>query len=383
MKKGLLILIMLLLSIDGFAQVVAYPSTNTSLVFGAGCIDLHYVNHTVIGYQINVSISYYANLTDAQNTTNVLDRFYEPLSNPQTIFARVDSDLDATFAIAECILEWTEYGGGGPPPTGISPCEFMVCDVDNNGSEIIYLNNIRCFYHGYGFPTTTFCASLDSEIETTFYLTENDAINETNVINPVYTLTGYQIFYRKIKNTTTNESQIEDLIRVDLVTCTTDTDADGIPDLVEDVNRNLLNTDDDTDQDGLKNYEDDDDDGDGILTVDEDYNNNGDPTDDDTDNNGIADYLEANVALTYNEHDFNTFKIYPNPARSIVNIEFNQAVNIVQVNVYSIFGNILLQLNRNLKRQKLEIDVSKLSTGIYFINLIANGSNQTQKLIIK
>ncbi|WP_299386769.1 hypothetical protein [uncultured Lacinutrix sp.] len=75
---------------------------------------------------------------------------------------------------------------------------------------------------------------------------------------------------------------------VDLV----DTDADGIFDIDEDVNGNSNLDDDDTDNDGIPNYQDEDDDGDGINTADEDANNDGNPMNDDTDGDQTPDYLD-------------------------------------------------------------------------------------------
>ncbi len=72
-----------------------------------------------------------------------------------------------------------------------------------------------------------------------------------------------------------------------------DTDADGVPDYMEDLNNNKDVTDDDTDEDGIPNFLDRDDDGDEKLTIDEDANGDGDPTNDDTDGDGIPDYLDA------------------------------------------------------------------------------------------
>jgi hypothetical protein len=72
-----------------------------------------------------------------------------------------------------------------------------------------------------------------------------------------------------------------------------DTDGDGVPDKVEDLNNNNDVLDDDTDEDGVPNYLDRDDDGDEILTIDEDADGDGDPTNDDTDGDGIPDYLDA------------------------------------------------------------------------------------------
>ncbi|WP_100615425.1 T9SS type A sorting domain-containing protein [Confluentibacter citreus] len=359
------------------AQVIAYPSINDSKVLGANCADLHFVNPIVIGHQLNVSVSYYVSLSDAQNEANALERFYEPISNPQTIYVRVDSNLNSDFAIEEYIID-SAVSDGGPPP-GISPCYFDACDVDGNGSEIIYLNNLRCKYDGYGFPTTAFCGSLDNEIETTYYLTENDAVNETNSVNPIYTLTSSQTFYRKIKNITTNEFLIDDLLNVNLVSCITDTDLDGIPDLAEDSNKNLLYDDDDTDQDGLKNYEDADDDGDGILTINEDYNNNGDPSDDDIDGSGVADYLEFNVTLSLEDIKFNSVTIYPNPAYESLFI--NSKEDLESVTIYNVSGIAIQNVSFKKISQTDKISTENLSQGVYFIKIKSGSRNEYHRFI--
>ena len=72
-----------------------------------------------------------------------------------------------------------------------------------------------------------------------------------------------------------------------------DTDGDGVFDEFEDLNQDNDYTNDDTDQDGIPNYNDTDDDGDGVLTADEDINNDGDFTNDDTDGDGVANYLDV------------------------------------------------------------------------------------------
>ena len=74
-----------------------------------------------------------------------------------------------------------------------------------------------------------------------------------------------------------------------------DHDLDGIDSKFEDLNGDNNFTNDDTDEDGIYNYIDDDDDGDGVLTIDEDANGDGDPTNDDTDGDGTPDYLDKDT----------------------------------------------------------------------------------------
>lgn len=358
------------------AQVIAYPTANISQVQLSACTDLHYVTPEVIGHQLNVSVTYYETLLDAQNETNPLNRFFTPTSDPQTIYARVDSDITSDFAIEESILD-PDYYTGGPPPPGISPCYFDVCDSDNNGSEIVNLDNLRCLYNGYGFPNTAFCSSNENDVETTYYLTQADADNETNPISVNYSVTATTTIYRKIKNTVTGVNQVDDLLNLSFITsCTLDTDNDGIIDVREDVNNNLIKTDDDTDQDGLKNYQDPDDDGDGILTIDEDYNNNGDPTDDDTNANGIPDYLEDTVTLSVDKHNRNTYKVYPKPVKNAITVTSKNSIKSLEL--YNYLGSQLLKTNATT------IDVKAYQSGLYFLKIeFENNSQSIEKIIIE
>ncbi|AUC80762.1 hypothetical protein [Lacinutrix sp. Bg11-31] len=85
------------------------------------------------------------------------------------------------------------------------------------------------------------------------------------------------------------------------MSCTdlSDTDNDGVIDINEDINGNNNLDDDDTDGDGIPNYQDEDDDNDGVNTVDEDYDNDGNPMNEDSDGDGIADYLDAQDVIDF------------------------------------------------------------------------------------
>jgi gliding motility-associated-like protein len=90
-----------------------------------------------------------------------------------------------------------------------------------------------------------------------------------------------------------------------ILDATRDSDFDGVPDIVEDLDGNGNPCNDDTDGGGIPDYRDVDDDDDGILTQNEDINGDGDPTNDDTDGDGIPNYLDTDddndCMLTVNE----------------------------------------------------------------------------------
>ncbi|CAM1354119.1 FKBP-type peptidyl-prolyl cis-trans isomerase [Tenacibaculum insulae] len=77
----------------------------------------------------------------------------------------------------------------------------------------------------------------------------------------------------------------------------TDADLDNVPSIYEDIDGDGDPRNDDTNENGIANYNDVDDDGDGILTKDEDKNGDGDPRNDFNDPNkpNVPDYLNRDI----------------------------------------------------------------------------------------
>jgi arabinogalactan endo-1,4-beta-galactosidase len=70
------------------------------------------------------------------------------------------------------------------------------------------------------------------------------------------------------------------------------------------------------------------------------------------------------------------FNVYPNPSKSIITINaLENRVNTIKL--YSLNGNILIEKKGNYKN--LEMDISKLTAGIYFIKI----NNKVVKKILK
>ncbi len=74
-----------------------------------------------------------------------------------------------------------------------------------------------------------------------------------------------------------------------------DADNDWVINSDEDLDKDQIVNNDDTDGDNVPNYLDIDDDGDGVLTKEEDANGDGDPRNDDTDGDGVPDYLDKDT----------------------------------------------------------------------------------------
>ena len=72
----------------------------------------------------------------------------------------------------------------------------------------------------------------------------------------------------------------------------------------------------------------------------------------------------------------NTVKIYPNPASEIVFLENTQ--NVIQITLYDSTGRMLKSKSDNFN----QIDVSDLSTGIYYLKIEQKTGSQTEKIAI-
>jgi hypothetical protein len=75
--------------------------------------------------------------------------------------------------------------------------------------------------------------------------------------------------------------------------------------------------------------------------------------------------------------------VYPNPAKTVLNIEFNAAAGAVSTyNVMDITGRVLL--NGNATSNNFAFDVNTLNPGLYFVNItLKDGSVATKRVVIE
>jgi len=79
----------------------------------------------------------------------------------------------------------------------------------------------------------------------------------------------------------------------------------------------------------------------------------------------------------------NVISIYPNPIKSnsvTINISKNLIVGNVMVNIFDVHGWLIL--SKNVVGEIIDLDRG-VESGIYFVNVIANGKTYTKKLIVK
>ncbi len=101
--------------------------------------------------------------------------------------------------------------------------------------------------------------------------------------------------------------------------------------------------------------------------------------------NGICSNLSTPFAYSVSAIvmlDLESLKIYPNPARNIVHIENSSHIKIDRVILYDVAGKQEVQLT-SFDDTKTDLDVSTISSGIYFLKIQSNNQEKTVKLVIE
>lgn len=162
-----------------------------------------------------------------------------------------------------------------------------------------------------------------------------------------------------------------------------DTDGDGLLDNEEDLNGDENFNNEDTDGDGIPNFQDDDDDGDGILTIDEDTNGNGDYNDDDEDGDGIPDYLDIKII---NPVEIDGFQIEPFTYYKSGNlfIQMNEGYSTLKkLSVSSITGQQLYYNNEVGFQSEIKINLNTQPQNIVILTYqFSNGNILSRKQLI-
>lgn len=336
------------------------------------------------------TLSYFATLMDAEAGVNPLPTLYQNTTNPQIIYAKVENSTGC-YDIAEATLMVTPIPYLSIEDTILCVDESVTIDTGLSSDDYAFLWYVDGFViSGETLPTLTVDSPGPYTVQVIDLQSSCSVMTEfwvTELPCPDADSDGVDDSEEDINN---NGNLDDD-----------DTDDDGIPNyLDDDDDGDNVSTEDeiaelpgrnnssthpfvDTDNDMIENYLDDDDDGDGVLTIDEDYNNNGDPTDDDTNSNMIPDYLEAAVALSLESLHKLSFKLYPNPAKDMVTVTLSQKIlNTTEVSLVDIQGKTI-NIPKKEFNSTVELDVSTLNSGMYFIQLRSGNNIITEKLVVE
>ncbi|GEM_PF-962331 len=92
--------------------------------------------------------------------------------------------------------------------------------------------------------------------------------------------------------------------------------------------------------------------------------------------------FEIQPSLSVDEIDGNQLSIFPNPAENVLNIQFAQAVQDVDVRIMDMSGRVVAS-ETNVSGTQMTMDVSVLSSGSYMVEIRSESSVAQSRLIVK
>ena len=96
---------------------------------------------------------------------------------------------------------------------------------------------------------------------------------------------------------------------------------------------------------------------------------------------GSLSLKSANSLAQRSENMYEVISVYPNPIEDELN--FEGAIDIRKISIYDITGNIKVTSQIDAFNDQLSMDISFLSSGVYFIKIEGENFAQTQKIIKK
>lgn len=95
---------------------------------------------------------------------------------------------------------------------------------------------------------------------------------------------------------------------------------------------------------------------------------------------GIPDLqLALDIGLSLQDEEVFEFKVYPNPANDILNIQIPSANDITTLRIFDVLGKSVLE--QNITESSRQLDISSMAPGLYIMSFKSGNSSKTFKLI--
>lgn len=100
-------------------------------------------------------------------------------------------------------------------------------------------------------------------------------------------------------------------------------------------------------------------------------------------NNGIDEDCDGSDTIVLNVSDFvnETFKIYPNPAKTNINLKINNQGKDYSIKIYNMYGSLIIE-----EKNTRKININTIKNGIYLLTVSFPNSPQTKiirKIIVQ
>ncbi len=371
-------------------QLIAYQPSNLVICDdnndGFAIFDLTETEPEIIGGQdpTDLVINFYVSQSDADNAINIIvpPNSFINSTNPQTIYARLEDNSNGDFDITNFNLIVNNS------PTPITPTALEACDQDNDGFAEFNLTDKDVEIIG-GEPN----------VIVTYHETQSDAETGDNPLpSPYVNYVNPQVVYVRVVNTVTGCFTIVVLELIvlqspvivavdDLIVFDENNDGIEIFDLTTKISEILDGQIDvevsfyESQQDAETNIN--------IIVNPSVYINMTNPQ-------TIYTRLEsldpcysvgsfvifADPNLGVNDGLLNDLKIYPNPTTGIINLQNDNLIESIEVTIYNLQGQLLYKDNIVPNRGIVELNLSSISSGVYFIKATVD-SNVVVKKVVK
>ena len=91
--------------------------------------------------------------------------------------------------------------------------------------------------------------------------------------------------------------------------------------------------------------------------------------------------IQENWPVGQDEIVTQTMELYPNPAKDLVNLKFNEAVDF-KVEISDLLGKVVVNQSFTSKN-RISMDVSSLPEGLYMIRVVTDNKTYLDRLIVK
>ncbi|WP_282134393.1 M4 family metallopeptidase [Seonamhaeicola maritimus] len=103
-----------------------------------------------------------------------------------------------------------------------------------------------------------------------------------------------------------------------------------------------------------------------------------------TDEGVVIDDFVIENTLSVDEFELNnSVSIYPNPSSNLFNISFNKNYENIEIGVFDIRGNHLINRNHSGETNHIKLNMNNYAAGIYFLKITRGSFTITKKVIIK
>jgi hypothetical protein len=206
-----------------FTEVPLLESCDFGITDGFTEFDLDSQIPTIVAGDLDLNVTYHISQTDAEDDFDPISSPYTNVSNPETIFVRVESAITGCYGTFEMVLEVNS-------PSITTPDDLEYCDPDSDGFGVFTLTDADSQVTG-GIPT--------GNLQVTYHYLIEDAQNGTNPLISPYAndVPFLQTVHVRLYDQTT---QCYSITTLDLIVLTTppieqpndlevcDDDADGI-----------------------------------------------------------------------------------------------------------------------------------------------------------